>query len=243
MQYQANAAYVAELGKPVVDLLAPRPGERILDLGCGDGALTLEIARRGCSVIGVDASEEMVRVARSLGVEARVVDGATLEFGGEFDAVFSNAMLHWIKPPEAVISGVWRALKPGGRFVGEFGGSGNVERIIRELEATLAERGHTIESPWYFPTPEEYSTLLENAGFVVHAIELFPRRTELPEDLGGWLETFAGHYISTVPGPERGDLIAEIVERLRDSLSDGAGTWFADYIRLRFSAEKPRSAA
>ena len=242
-QYQANACYVAELGKPVLGLLAPKPGERILDLGCGDGALTLEMARLGCDVVGVDSSEEMVAAARSSGITAYCMDGAALRFAGEFDAVFSNATLHWINAPEAVISGVWRALRPGGRFVGEFGGSGNVETIIGAIEAALAKRGVTVGCPWFFPKPEEYNALLEEAGFLVRTIELFPRPTQLPGDVRGWLETFAQHYISAVPEAGREGLISDVVEVLRDSISDEEGNWFADYVRLRFSAEKPRAAA
>ena len=242
-QYQANAGYVAELGKAVLDLLAPKRGERVLDLGCGDGALTREIARLDCDVIGVDSSEEMVEAARSCGIEAYVGDGAALRFVDEFDAVFSNATLHWISPPEAVISGVWRALWPGGRFVGEFGGSGNVATIISTIEAVLARRCVMVACPWFFPTPADYATLLKKAGFVVHDIELFPRPTPLPGDVRGWLETFAQHYLHAVPEPEREALISEVVDVLRGSITDKEGNWFADYVRLRFRAEKPRSAA
>jgi len=129
-QYGRNARFVSELGMPVVELLSPRSGERILDLGCGDGALTVKLVELGCTVVGVDSSAEMVSVARLLGVDAHIMDGQSLAFVSEFDAVFSNAVLHWIKNPERVLAGVWRALKPGGRFVGEFGGYGNVAVIV-----------------------------------------------------------------------------------------------------------------
>lgn len=237
-KYATNARFVAELGRPVLEVLAPRPGERILDLGCGDGVLTLEIARHGCNVVGVDASNEMVKAARSAGVDAHCMDGAALSFTDEFDAVFSNAALHWIKPPEAVIAGVWRALRPGGRFVGEFGGSGNVAAITRAMEAVLSRRGVSTSCPWFFPTAEEYASLLESTGFAVGTIELFPRPTQLPGDVRGWLETFAQHYVHAVPESERETVISEAVEDLRNSLSNESGNWFADYVRLRFSAEK-----
>ena len=126
---------------PVVDLLAPRPGERILDLGCGDGALTEKLAAAGCDVVGADASAELVKAARARGLDARLMNGEALDFDGEFDAVFSNAALHWMLRPDAVIDGVYRALKPGGRFVGEFGGAGNVATIASALEAALDRRG------------------------------------------------------------------------------------------------------
>lgn len=241
-RYQADAGYVAELGKPVLDLLDPKPGERVLDLGCGDGVLTLEIARLGCDVVGIDASAEMVEAARLSGVEARLGDGSALSFVGEFDAVFTNAALHWIRPPEAVISGVWRSLRPGGRFVGEFGGIGNVATIIGSIEVSLRKRGLVVTNPWFFPTPAEYTAKLENAGFTVHTIELFDRPTPLPGDVGGWLEIFAKHYLSAVAEPEREGLISEVVADLRDSNTDEDGNWFADYVRLRFNAEKPLAA-
>jgi trans-aconitate methyltransferase len=123
-QYAENARFVSDLGAPVIELLAPQPGERILDLGCGDGALTVKLLDFGCKVIGIDSSPEMVVAAKSLGIDARVMNGQTLQFNGEFNAVFSNATLHWMKNPESVIAGAWCALKPGGRFVGEFGGHG-----------------------------------------------------------------------------------------------------------------------
>ena len=129
-QYSENARFVSDLGASVIELLAPRSGERILDLGCGDGALTKKLAEHECRVVGVDASPQMTAAARRLGLDARVMDGHELRFDHEFDAVFSNAALHWLKQPEKVIAGVWRALKPGGRFVGEFGGSGNVATIV-----------------------------------------------------------------------------------------------------------------
>ena len=242
-QYQNHASYVAELGKPVLELLAPKPGERVLDLGCGDGVLTLEIARLGCDVVGIDASDEMVATACSAGVDAHVGDGATLSFEGEFDAVFTNATLHWIKPPEAVVSGVWRALRPGGRFVGEFGGSGNVATIITGIEAALSKRGIWAVNPWFFPTPGEYSGMLQNAGFIVHSIELFARPTKLPGDVRGWLETFAQHYLSAIAERDHEGFISEVVADLRASITGSEGNWFADYVRLRFNGQKPRAAA
>jgi SAM-dependent methyltransferase len=199
--------------------------------------------RRGCDVVGVDASVEMVKAASLAGVNAHLADGAALAFTGEFDAVFSNATLHWIKPPEAVVAGVWQALRPGGRFVGEFGGAGNVATIIAAIEAALARRSVTADCPWYFPTPVEYAALLESAGFIVAEIELFPRPTALPGDVRGWLETFAQHYLRTVSEQEREGLISEIVDDLRDSAVDGDGNWYADYVRLRFQAERPSAAA
>lgn len=238
-RYADTARYVSDLGMPVVELLAPRPGERILDLGCGDGALTLKLQDMGCRVIGVDASPQMIDKVQSLGLDARVADGAALAFDGEFDAVFSNAALHWMKAPDKVIAGVWRALVPGGRFVGELGGYGNVGAIVEALEAAVAVRGVTVECPWYFPRPEAYRGLLEAQGFGVKSIDLIPRPTPLPGDIADWLANFGEAYTAALPAAEQPALIAEVTEVLRPVLADEDGRWTADYVRLRFSAFKP----
>lgn len=241
-QYGKNARFVSDLGMPVVDLLSPQPGENILDLGCGDGALTVKLVELGCHVVGVDSSPEMIAAARSLGLSAHVMDGQSLRFTHEFDAVFSNAALHWMKNPERVIAGVWRALKPGGRFVGEFGGYGNITSIVTALESALSSRGKVVASPWFFPRPEEYGELLEANGFEVRTIDLIPRPTLLPGDVGGWLETFAQPYTSVLLAAERQDFISEVVNALHPVLCDSHGTWKADYVRLRFAATKPSTA-
>jgi len=238
--YARNARFVAELGAPVVELLAPRPGERILDLGCGDGALTAKLAALGCDVVGVDSSAAQIEAARKLGLDARVISADDLRFDAEFDAVFSNAVLHWIKNPDAVIAGVWRALRTPGRFVGEFGGNGNVAKIKKALVDALARRGLDGEaaSPWYYPTVEEYSERLARAGFRVRSIELIPRPTQLPGDIAAWLETFGESFTSLLPPSERPAFIAEVQETLRPQLCDATGRWTADYVRLRFAADK-----
>lgn len=243
--YEQHAPFVPRLGVPVVELLAPRPGERILDLGCGDGMLTALLVEMGCDVLGVDASPEMVEAARSRGVPARVMDGHALTFQEEFDAVFSNAALHWMTKPDEVIAGVWRALKPGGRFVGEMGGHGNVQTIAAALRAELAARGLSFDAlnPWYFPTDAEYRQRLEAAGFVVHTAMLIPRPTPLPTGLTGWLETFAQRFLEAVPRAEREAFCRAVEDRCRPVLQDSEGRWTADYVRLRFSAEKPKNAA
>lgn len=237
-QYAEHARFVSDLGMPVMELLSPKPGERILDLGCGDGALTLKLAILGCTVVGINSSSEMVAAAKLLGLNAQVMDGQALPFTNEFDAVFSNAALHWMKNPEQVVAGVWRALKPAGRFVGEFGGYGNVGAIVTAIESFLSSRNVTVANPWFFPRPEEYRGLLEAMGFSVDSIALIPRPTPLPGDVGGWLETFAQPYTSALPATEKRSFISEIVEALRPVLCDAKGTWHADYVRLRFSATK-----
>lgn len=238
-QYGDNARFVSDLGLPVVELLAPRPGERILDLGCGDGALSVRLADAGCTLVGVDASTGMIGAARALGLDARVIDGEALDFFEEFDAVFSNAALHWMRDQRRVVTGVWRGLKSGGRFVGEMGGYGNVATIVAALENALSARGLAVASPWCFPRPEEYRELLESVGFEVKSIRLIPRPTLLPGDVRGWLETFAQHFTSALPAMHRSEFLTEVVDMLRPQLCDAQGDWRADYVRLRFSASKP----
>lgn len=240
-RYARNARFVSDLGTPVVELLSPRRGERVLDLGCGDGVLSERLVEAGCIVVGIDASPAQVEAARALGIDASTGDGEALAFEGEFDAVFSNAALHWMKRPERVIAGAWRALRPGGRFVAEMGGYGCVRKIETALCAVLDGRGFDGRSlnPWYFPKPDAYRGKLVRAGFVVDSIALIPRPTPLPGDVTGWLETFAESFLEPVPESERPGLLAEVRERLRPELCDEAGTWVADYVRLRFAARRP----
>lgn len=237
-RYCANAGFVAVLGEPVLDLLAPRAGERILDLGCGDGVLTAKLAGLGVDVIGVDASVEQVAAARARGLDARAVDGHALAFTAAFDAVFSNAALHWMTDPDAVLAGVRRALRPGGRFVGEFGGYGNCARIRAALYDGLARRGVDAAAldPWYFPTPEAYRERLEAQGFTVRSLALIDRPTPLPGPLAAWLDTFGDAFFGVVPAAERPQFRTWISERLRPLLCDAEGQWTADYVRLRFAA-------
>jgi trans-aconitate methyltransferase len=239
-RYARNARFVADLGAPVVELLAPRVGEHILDLGCGDGVLTAKLAAFGCHVVGVDASAPQIAAAQKLGLDARVVNGEALDFAGEFDAVFSNAALHWMRDPAKVIAGVHHALKPNGRFVAELGGHGCVAKIKKALVEALNRRGLNGESavPWYFPTVEDYSQHLMRGGFDISYIALIPRPTPLPGDVTGWLETFAESFASTLPPAERSSYISDVREALRPELCDAEGQWTADYIRLRFAAKK-----
>ncbi len=236
--YAKNARFVADLAGPVFELLAPRQGERILDLGCGDGALTQRLVSAGARVVGADSSAELVAAARALGLEAVVVDGHALPFSGQFDAVFSNAALHWMRRPAEVIAGVRRALAPGGRFVGEMGGHGNIASVHTALIATLDRRGldGAAHSPWYFPSPAAYRALLEAAGFVVERIELVTRPTVLPTDMRGWLATFGDAFLMALPQPGRAPALDEAIRLLAHTLRDETGAWALDYVRLRFAA-------
>lgn len=239
--YARHGSFVPELGRPVLALLAPAPGERVLDLGCGDGQLSLELLRAGAQVVGVDASEQMVGRARERGIDARVRDARHLAFDAEFDAAFSNAALHWMSDLEAVFRGVRRALKPGGRFVAEMGGRGNIAAIVTACVAVLNARGvdGAAALPWRFVGPDEARALLEDAGFRVEQLEHFARPTPLPTDMEGWLETFAGPVFARLPEAERLDAGRAAVEALRPALEDHRGRWMADYVRLRFRARVP----
>lgn len=239
-RYATNARFVADLGAPVLNLLAPRPGERILDLGCGDGALTLKLAEAGANVLGVDSAEELLAAARKLGLEVRAMDGHALDFAGEFDAVFSNAALHWMLDPDAVIAGVHRALKPGGRFVGEFGGHGNVAACVVALMAVLNARGYDGPSRrlWFFPSAEAYAARLRRHGFHIDSIELIPRPTPLPTGMRGWLDTFGENFFAVLPEADREAAVDEVLALLAPALCDEAGNWTADYVRLRFAAHR-----
>jgi SAM-dependent methyltransferase len=239
-RYGRNARFVSDLGEPVLELLAPQAGEHILDLGCGDGVLTERLVASGCHVTAVDASAAQVAAARKRGLDARVMSGERLTFDGEFDAVFSNAAMHWMRDADAVIRGAWRALRPGGRFVAELGGSGCVETIRAALIAGLNRRGidGAAADPWYFPTDVEYRARLERRGFDVRFIALIPRPTPLPGDLNGWLETFAESFTGRLPPSERSEFLQEIQAAIRPALCAADGTWTADYVRLRFSAAK-----
>jgi trans-aconitate methyltransferase len=239
-RYARNARFVADLGVGVVDLLKPQPGERILDLGCGDGALTRKLVELGCEVVGVDASAEQIAAAKKSGLDARVKDCQALDFDREFDAVFSNAALHWMKNADAVIDGVKRALRPGGRFVAEMGGAGCVLKIRTALDQALARRGidGASRNPWYFPPAEEYTERLHRHGFTVDFITLFDRPTELPGAVTAWLETFAEPYTTALLATERPAFCQEVEELLRPQLRQADGRWVADYVRLRFAAKR-----
>lgn len=234
--YRTNAAYVPALGAAVFELLNPVPGERILDLGCGEGSLTANIVAAGARVVGVDLSEEMVAAARARGLDARLMNAERLPFEQEFDAVFSNAALHWVRDHDAMLAGVHRALKKEGRFVAEFGGHGNIAAIQVAIRSVLGRRGWETGIHRYYATPAEYSARLQQHGFTVQQIDLIPRPTPLPTGMRGWLETFERATLDRIPHDERESFLQEVEDLLRPEVCDSRGQWTAHYIRLRFLA-------
>jgi len=239
-QYVDNASFVAELGNPVVSLLNPNKGQRILDLGCGDGALTVEIEKRCMQVIGVDFSESMIKKVVERGLSAQVCSGEAMTFSNEFDAVFSNAALHWMKDYEKVISGVNAALKPEGRFVAEFGGVGNIHTIVKAMQTTFENNEGFGEfvNPWFFPTIERYRGVLERGGFTVDSIELIDRPTPLATGVREWLKIFAAGITKNLDAKQLDVFLDESIEIMKPHLFSPEEGWVADYVRLRFSARK-----
>lgn len=238
--YARHAGFVPKLGRDVLALLDPQADESILDLGCGDGHLTAEIAARGARTTGLEPDRSMARAARARGITVLEQDAHDPFGEGCFDAVFSNAALHWMRDPDRVIANAHRALRPGGRFVAEQGGFGNVAAVVTALRAGLTATGHPIPEPgpWDFPSVEQKTARLEAAGFAIIEIALLPRPTPLPTGISGWLETFAAPYLAAVPEARHEDILAQ-TEQLLPALKDPHGGWWADYVRLRFSALKP----
>ena len=248
--YDQRHSFVYQHGADLLELLAPRPGERILDLGCGTGHLTAQIAARGAEVVGLDASAEMIAEARrnhpQLAFE--IADATQFEVpkptvAEPFDAVFSNAVLHWVKPPEKAVERIAAALKPGGRFVAEFGGQGNVAAIVdavgQAVNAALGRDAGDI-NPWYYPSVGQYAAILEAHGIEVRYAALFDRPTLLDDrerGLANWLAMFGGPCFAVLPEPLRPRAVADAIERARPHLFRD-GQWTADYRRLRVAAVK-----
>jgi trans-aconitate methyltransferase len=238
--YDAAHSYVWTLAADLVELLAPQANERILDLGCGTGHLTTKIAERGASVVGIDASVEMVRQARENypAIEFRVGDATTFDVDAPFDAVFSNATLHWVKDAHAAAERIARALRPGGRLVAEFGGAGNVRDVCRAIAAGLAAVGAPAFdplSPWYFPGIAEYSAVLEGAGLEVTFATLFERPTVVEAGLRSWVEMYGTTFLNAV-GEAKREPFLEAVENTGRPTLFKEGKWVTDYRRLRVVA-------
>lgn len=239
--YQKNYAFVWQYGENLIDLLSPQAGERILDLGCGTGQLTSKLARTGAEVVGIDRSPEMIATAKENYPELsfEVADAAQLPFNQSFDAVFSNAVLHWILEPDAVIRSIHQMLKPGGRFVAEFGGKGNVNWVVTALTEALTAAGCSIDANlWYFPSISDYTTRLEQQGFEVTYAALFDRPTPLESGeagLANWLQMFAEKFIGGLPHKQQTEIIRSIETQLRPMFFHN-GIWTIDYRRIQIRA-------
>jgi trans-aconitate methyltransferase len=242
--YDDKHSFVWKLAAGVLELLDPKPGERILDLGCGTGHLTSKIAEAGTHVVGVDRSPEMIAQAREKHPALRfeVMDARELVLDGSFDAVFSNATLHWIHEPERVIVGIAELLKPGGRFVAEFGGKGNTGELLRAVERVWTKHAlpGPMPRPWYYPTVAEYSSLLEKHGLEATYAILFDRPTPLDDGergLRNWLDMFGASFVASLSEATRNQLKDEIERELHPILYRD-GHWLMDYRRLRVSANR-----
>lgn len=243
--YDDKHSFVWKLGAGLLELLAPQPGERILDLGCGTGHLTNQIAASGAQVVGIDGSLEMVERARENYPELSfsVMDAREITFREEFDAVFSNATLHWIQEPQPVVEGVARTLHAGGRFVAEFGGRGNTGKFLEAAERAWNKCGFPsgFQNPWYYPTVAEYAALLESHGLEVTFATLFDRPTPLEDGARGlrnWMAMFFGRVLERIPASQREQYLDEVEREARPGLFRD-GRWIMDYRRLRIVAGKP----
>jgi SAM-dependent methyltransferase len=238
--YAENGAFVHGLAGGVLEWLAAQPGERILDLGCGDGQLTERITACGANVLGLDASPQMAAAARGRGIQVEEGSAEAMPYlEHSFDAVFSNAALHWVRGQDAMLAEVRRVLRPGGRFVAEMGGQGNIAAIRVALMAVLARHGFDgrEDNVNYYPTSDAYSRRLERQGFTVERIALIPRPTPLAEGgMSSWLRTFRRGVLDTLPEAIRERVVEETVALLEPALRDEDGNWTADYVRLRFIA-------
>ena len=242
--YNEKHSYVYKYGEDLLNLLEPKKGEKILDLGCGTGQLTNLIASSGADVSGLDMSPNMINIAKKNYPSLNFItaDATNFNFDETFDSVFSNAVLHWIKEKEKVVKCVYNSLKKGGRFVAEFGGKNNINRVQKALKDELKKSGFTQNAMldiWFYPSVAEYTALLENAGFIVNYVRYFKRDTFLNEgdNISDWLEMFAKSFFNGVNDSEK----IKIIERVQDRLSKTNfkdGKWFIDYVRLRFIATK-----
>ncbi|HEY5713223.1 MAG TPA: methyltransferase domain-containing protein [Allosphingosinicella sp.] len=243
--YAKSGAFVPALGNAALQLLAPQSGELILDVGCGDGVLTERIAAVGAQVIGLDVSPEMVEAARARGIDAFVADAEDMDLArfGQFDAVFSNAALHWMLDPDAVATGIFAAVKTGGRFAGEMGGEGNLAILRQALRDELVGRSYAMpdRDPAWYPGVEEFTRLYCVAGFTDVVAELVPRPTPLPAGVAAWVKTFRAGLmdVAMVPEWERDDIADAVAARVTPLLGQPDGSVCADYVRLRFVMRRP----
>ena len=233
--YAKVGAFVAELGGAALDLLDPQPGERILDVGCGEGTLTRKIVERGATVLGIDNSPEMIAAARAKGLDALLLAAEDMQFFAEFDAAFSNATLHWVLHKDQAARAIFRALKAGSRFAGEMGGEGNLKKLREALDEELIIRGYLppVEASNWYASPEEFAAVYDGAGFREIDARLIERPTAVKHGIAAWVTTFRKGWLDRagVPEEERASIAAAVADRV--------GSNVADYVRLRFIMRKP----
>ena len=239
-EYVKHASFVPKMANEVVGLLNPKEGEAILDIGCGDGELTQILKDKGCSVIGIDSSPSMIDMAKKRGIESYAIDAHNIPYEYKFDAVFSNAALHWLTQPEKVIKRAYVALKNNGRFVAEFGGKGNIAALLKAMQEAFEEYTEFGEfhMPWFFPSAEEYNGLLVQAGFHVKYIELIARPTPLNSGVEKWLQIFTEGITRHLNQEQKSVFMHSVKDKLHSELYTEQNGWVADYVRLRFEAIK-----
>jgi trans-aconitate methyltransferase len=242
--YDGKHSFVSKYGNRLVELLAPKQGEKILDIGCGTGDLANTLSKSGVEVVGVDKSENMVKQAHSKypSIQFMVQDVTNLEYQSEFDAIFSNATLHWVHPPIQALHKIYQSLKPGGRFVAEFGGKGNVQTITDEIIGQIQIAGYLFKKeqfPWFFPSIAEYSNLMEEVGFRVTFAQHFDRPTQLEGENGliNWIHMFAKHLFNGIPEHKTLEIVTNVETNLKSNLYKD-GNWMADYKRIRVMGVK-----
>lgn len=233
--YSRVGSFVAELGGAALDLLDPQAGERVLDIGCGEGTLSRKIVERGATVLGIDSSPAMIEAALASGIDARLLAAEDMGFNAEFDAAFSNATLHWILAREQAAAAIFRAIRPGGRFAGEMGGERNLATLRETLDDELIIRGYVppLEASNWYPSVEEFIEVYEAAGFEQIDARLIERPTPIDHGIASWVTTFRKGWLdrAQVPEQERAEIAAAVAHR--------HGSNIADYVRLRFIMRKP----
>ena len=238
-KYKNHANFVSQMAEDLVEVLNPQKDETILDLGCGDGTLALQIKQKCKNIIAVDLSNDMVKKTKSLGIEAYVMSATNLEFENKFDAVFSNAVLHWVKQSKLAVQNINKVLRINGRFVAEFGGYNNIHTIVEAInEVFISNPSYgTFNNPWYFPTIQEYKSILQQNGFEVKSISLKNRATPV-DDILNWLKIFANGIISHLSLKEQEVFIEEVKKICEHKLYSKEKAWILDYVRIRIEAIK-----
>lgn len=242
--YDHKHDFVSKFGEDLINLMAPKAGEKILDLGCGTGDLAKAISQSGAQLLGIDSSPEMIQSATEKypDLSFQVASADSFDMPNQFDAVFSNAALHWVLDKDIAVDCIHRSLKPGGRFVAELGGKGNVSNIVSALRASLNNHGYkelAHKEVWYFPSLSEYAGILEKKGFRVSFATHFDRKTPLKgeEGIKNWLYMFCKNFLDTLPEEEVDEILTEVEAQIKHTNFDD-NQWFADYVRLRVLAVK-----